>query len=69
MRKKYPLISSASRRSKNTTKLCQCGVLATHRVEIQTSFMRGDDEYEWACESHRNNVEFLTANWSKANEH
>lgn len=50
MSQKYPRIGS----SRNHTKgLCQCCQKpAKHRVDIQVSYMRGDDEVYLVCQDH-----------------
>lgn len=55
----YPRIGEIEKRPKNTSERCRCGVIAKYRVHIQVDWFRGDDEVEWACETHKRDVDFL----------
>ena len=60
MAKTYPNIGSSSKRKEWMTKpvnapMCDvegCECRATHRVEVQVNWFRGDDEVGNACEAH-----------------
>jgi hypothetical protein len=56
---KYPRIGGRERCDKNISAKCRCGEIGKYRVEIQTSWMRGDDEVVWACDKHKNDLDFL----------
>jgi len=59
MAKKYPYISAQKdmRKKWNHTVLCEvCAKQASSKVEIQTSWFRGEDVYVKACEEHKNDA-------------
>lgn len=47
----YPRIS-ARNKLRSVPMCCVCGAVAVWRVEIQVSYMRGDDEVRFACANH-----------------
>ena len=56
-KQKYPRISDQRKLKK--VPMCKCGEIARYLVTIQINNFRGDDEVEYACESHRRDMEFL----------
>lgn len=60
----YPRIGE-SRKGKHGGKCSACGKRGEFRVDIEVSYMRGDDEVVWACDEHRKDVGALTASWKK----
>ncbi len=58
-RKNYPVIGRVLKRPQNTAATCKCGKVGKYITEIQFNYMRGDDGCEWACEGHKNDLEFL----------
>lgn len=67
----YPRIGGTRKLKPKKAKChkCRCGELATHATTVQFWHMRGDDEDYYTCETHKNDVEFLTggAKWEKVN--
>lgn len=57
--KQYPFIGNIYKHKKNTCAKCKCGEIGRYKVEIRWNYMRGDDEVEWACEAHKNDIDFL----------
>lgn len=52
-------ISNIFVKRKNITAKCKCGKVAKFRTEIQVNKFRGDDEFVWSCDEHKNDCEFL----------
>ena len=58
--RKYPRIGSVRKRNKKHKQgRCKCGEVAPYRVDVEFNYMRGDDGVFWACEQHKNDVNFL----------
>ena len=60
MSHKYPRIGNVRKHKKNNCAKCKCGEIGRYKVDIQWTYMRGDDDVVWSCESHNKDVEFLT---------
>lgn len=69
--KQYPLVSESNKITQKRTldhKCLACESPATHEVTIQVNWFRGDDEFAFACDTHRKGagkIELLAA-WKKA---
>ena len=49
---KYPRCVESQKRTRNRDAKCLlCGALATRHAWVQVSYMRGDDERFWVCET------------------
>jgi hypothetical protein len=59
MSKNYPRKSGKKQHKKNTCAKCKCGELGRWKVTIETSWFRGEDEVVWACDNHKDDVEYL----------
>ena len=59
MAKSYPYKSGKKQQPKNTSAKCKCGEIGRWKVTIQTSWFRGEDEVVWACDEHKDDVEYL----------
>lgn len=57
--KKYPAIGRVFKHKKNTQAKCRCGEIGRYKIDIKWNYMRGDDETVWACETHKNDLNFL----------
>lgn len=50
--RRYPRIVESQKRGANRHAPCKlCGEIGTRIVWVQTTYMRGDDEKYWLCES------------------
>ena len=59
MAKDYPYISRVCKRLANNAALCRCRRVAKFQAEVRFNYMRGDDDYLWACEAHKKDLDFL----------
>ena len=66
MSREYPRIGRTFNHKKNTCAKCKCGETGRYKVDIQWSFMRGEDSTVWACENHKSDINFLSGNYSYA---
>ena len=71
--KSYPRLGRTDRHDKNTSARCRCGELGTAKVHVEYTCMRWEDEVVWACDAHKNYLDYLVEsvrekiieNWSK----
>ena len=53
----YPKLGKVTKLKKPP--MCKCGEVALYHVEVQINNMRGDDDFYFACESHKRDLSFL----------
>lgn len=59
MSKSYPRKSGKKQHKKNISAKCKCGEIGRWKVTIETSWFRGEDEVVWACDEHKDDVDYL----------
>lgn len=58
-RRRYPYYSGASKlkQKRNRPQCAACDAEATHRIWVQVSWFRGEDESEFVCARHKSMAE------------
>ena len=58
-KKTYPRIGRTIKLLPHVKKNCEiCGAPATHKCDIEYTYMRGDDDTEHRCEAHSKDVAY-----------
>lgn len=63
MAHKYPRLGRVIPHKKNDCARCSCGEIGKYKIDIQWSYMRGEDSTVWSCENHKRDSLFLIGNY------